>query len=124
MPIEFKFNKQKMTLYGALISPVTLEEFRDVLKKIVHSPDFPPDIRTLWDLRKLDFKEINRHVEESLIELKKQFPQRGEAKLAFIVADSLAFGMTRMYEIMADDLPQKTRVFLNYSEGEQWLLDS
>jgi hypothetical protein len=122
MPMEFRFDAEKQALFGTITSPLTLDEYRSSIEAIVRSKEHPPDIRTLWDLRELDFNEIDRSLEKSLILVSKEFPERGSAKIAFIVKSDLGFGMTRMFEALADKLGYETKVFRSYSEGENWLI--
>lgn len=42
--------------------------------------------------------------------------------MALVVADDHAFGMSRMYEARADDLPQQIGVFRSLENAENWLL--
>jgi hypothetical protein len=124
MPVEIRYDNEKGLLYGSLCSPLTYDEFQSAIETITQSPEYPPDVRTLWDLRQLDFKQTDRKFGETLIAIKQRFPERGTARLAFVVKDDLGFGMSRMYEALADRLPQQTKVFKSYSEGENWLLAS
>ncbi|MCF6187007.1 MAG: hypothetical protein L3J49_05955 [Desulfobulbaceae bacterium] len=101
---------------------MTEEEFQTSLQEILQSAQFPPDTRTLWDLRELDFSTIDSLMEKRFITIRREYPERGRARLAFIVAGDLAFGMGRMYEMLSEDLPQTIRTFRKYSEGENWLL--
>ena len=122
MPIEFRYDPEKEALFGTMKSPMTLEEYRSSIEAIVRSKEFPPDIRTLWDLGELEFNDVDRSFEESLISISEQFPERGPAKIAFIVKSEVGFGMTRMFEILAEKMGYETMVFRSYSEGENWLI--
>ena len=122
MPIEIHYDKEKDTLYGNMLGHVTLEEFEKILKMILLSDEFSPDTKTLWDLRKQDFRNIDTDFEMQLIDIRKKYAKRGNALLAFVVSDDLGFGMSRMYQILSDKLPQHIMVFREYSEAEEWLL--
>jgi hypothetical protein len=124
VPIEYRYDRDKKTLYGSVTSPLTIPQLEEMLVGVTSSKDFPPDTRTLWDLRGVDFEGIDRGFEELVISVRRQYPQRGEARIALVVEDQLGLGMTRMYEILGEDLPQQTRVFTSYAEGEQWLLEA
>ncbi len=123
MPISFHYDRGKKILYGTMTGRITEDEFQASLQEILQSDQFPPDTRTLWDLRELDFSTIDSLMEKRLINIRRKYPERGRARLAFIVAGDLAFGMGRMYEILSEDLPQEIKIFKKYSEGENWLLD-
>jgi hypothetical protein len=122
MPIEFRYDPEKKALFGAMTSPLSLDEYRSTVAAIVQSEEFPPEIRTLWDLRELEFTAIDRGFEEKLISISEQFPQRSPAKVAFVVKNELGYGMIRMFEMLAEKLAYRTMVFKSYSAGEEWLL--
>jgi len=122
MPISFHYDRGKKIIYGTMTGQITEDEFQASLQEILQSEHFPPETRTLWDLRELDFSTIDTLLEKRLINIRRKYPERGRARIAFIVASDLGFGMGRMYEILSEDLPQTIRTFRNYSEGEDWLL--
>ena len=96
------------------------------MDKITKSDQYPPNINALWDVRDQDFSNVTPGTIQSLVNISRQYPERGTAWAAFIVEKDLAFGMLRMYEItssMADsDSSQNLRVFRSYNEAEKWLL--
>ena len=122
MPIEFSYDPEKKALFGAMTGSLSLDEYRSSVEAIVRSEEFPPDIRTLWDLRELEFTAIDRSLEVKLVSVSEQFPERSPAKIAFVVKSELGFGMIRMFELLADKLAFRTMVFKSYSEAEAWLL--
>jgi hypothetical protein len=122
MPVEYRVDPEKRAIFGSMKSPLTFEEYRSAIEAIVQSREHPPDIRTLWDLRELDFSEIDRSFEEGLIKISEELPQRGSPRIAFVVGTDLAFGMIRMFESLAERLGYETMVFKSYTEGEDWLL--
>lgn len=122
MPIELRYIEESEFLVGTLSSPLKPEEFREALETIVASDQYSVDIRTLWDGSDLDFHTINRGLLERMVEVRNDFPQRGEARLAFVVDNDLGFGMARMYEILSEELPQESRVFRSFKEGQDWLI--
>ena len=122
MPIDLHYDREKNILYVTIGEQITQEEFSKAIEKITHSDEFPPDVPTLWDLRTGDFTTADSSLTTLFIEIRKKHPERGKAKIALIVSDDLAFGMSRMYELKAFDLPQEMRVFRDYAEGEQWII--
>jgi len=119
MPIEF--NYENGIVYGAFKSPLNIDEIKKAIALLTQSAQFPADADTLWDLRELDFAQINHDMERQLIEIRQLFPERGQARIAFVVDTDLAFGMTRRYEMLSANLPQQIRVFRDYAKAETWL---
>jgi len=117
------YDKDKGILYGVADQQLSLEELGQAMQDILHSTEYPPNTPALWDLRKLDFKNIDKTYIQNLMALRKDNPQRGQAKIAIIADQDLGFGLSRMYEMLSDDLPQRIMVFRNMSDGEAWLLE-
>lgn len=122
MPIELRYYPEDEYLVATLKSPVTTAEFRESMETILNSEQYPPDVRTIWNGQKLDFHQITRGFQERIVEIRCEYPERGKAQLAFVVADDLGFGMARMYEILSEGLPQESRVFRSLEEGQKWLV--
>lgn len=122
MPIYIKYDKEKNILYGSIEGRYVIKEIRQVVKDITESEEFSPDVRTLWDMRKVDFAETDPLLITEAVTIRNESPERRKAKLAFIVDSELGFGMMRMYELLSDASLENVMVFKDYSEGESWLL--
>ena len=122
MPIQFKYNQNKDVLYGSIEGQLTFDEFKLMLEQIVESKEFRPDVRTLWDLRNLDFAKVDEQFERQILQIRQSFPERGNAKIALVSDNDLGFRMTRVYKVLSEKLPQNVKVFRDYMAGEDWLL--
>ena len=122
MPIQFKYNQNKDVLYGSIEGQLTIDEFKLMLEQVVESKEFRPDVKTLWDLRNLDFTKIDASFERQLIQIRRSFPERSNAKIALVSENELGFALSRMYQILSDVLPQNVKVFRDVIDGENWLL--
>ena len=126
MAIDIKYQPEKEYVLIAVKGISSIEEFKTILDTITQSEEYPPNINTLWDVREQDFSSISLESMKSLIQISNNYPERGTAKVAFIVKGNLAYGMMRMYETFSSfeglNLRQHLRVFKNFSEGEKWLL--
>lgn len=122
MPIYFNYEKEKGALYGSIEGEFSVKEVDLAIKEITESKKFPPDIRALWDMRGLDFETTDITVLMDAASARNRNPQRANSKLAFIVDPGLGYWRMRMYEALTDDLRFRVRVFLDYAEGESWLL--
>ena len=122
MPVHFKYNNNNNVLYGSIEGQLTIDEVRLMMEELVVSKDFASDVRALWDLRKLNFTNIDANFERQLILLRKSFPERGKAKIALVSNVDLSFGMRKMYEMLADDIHQNMKVFSNFTDAENWIL--
>lgn len=127
MPININYDPEEDILIITVKGLCTLQEYETAMDGITNSKQYPADINALWDVREQDFSNVNTGIVQNLININKRYPDRVDAKKAFIVNRNLAFGMLRMYEMYSSIKEANTskylRVFRSYSEGEKWLLD-
>ena len=126
MAVDIKHDPKKGFLIITVTGQLSHEEYKAVMDEITQSDQYPANINALWDVRDQDFQSVTSGTVKRIIEISKQYPERGSSHVAFIVKNDLAYGMLRMYELASSveesDSPQNHRVFRDYSEGEKWLL--
>lgn len=123
MPISFYYNREQGILYGLMEGILTLAEYKEAMEELTNSEDFSPGCGRLWDMRTVDFNQIDRDFENHVIEILRALPERGRPKVACVVEGELGFGMGRMFETLAEQLPQKIRIFKDYDVANSWVLD-
>ena len=124
MPIHLYYDKKKEILNCSIDQSFSFEELESTFYTITHSAEYLPDVKTLWNIERLDLKEINKDFMNGLISIRKKFPQRRNAKIAIIIPSDLGFGLSRMYEAFSENqgMPQSIHVFRNHADAEKWLL--
>jgi len=122
MSIEINYDETKKILIGVINGKVSVKQFQGAIKEILTSSSFAPDTNTLWDLNDLDFSSMDSDMQREFIRIRKNLPERGNAKLAFVAGCDLSYGMMRMYETLSSELEQVIMVFRDYDAAEQWLL--
>ena len=122
MPIKYKYHKEKDILLVTAEGEVSLDDLDRLLNDITRSTEFPPDIRTIWDIRKAKLPPSNTDYEERYVTIRKKYPERGNARIAYVADKDLSFGMARKFEMLSDILPQRMEVFRDFSKAEEWLL--
>ncbi|MDH5396038.1 MAG: hypothetical protein OEW97_07160 [Gammaproteobacteria bacterium] len=123
MAINFKYDSEKEFLVIKISGLLDWDKLRQAAENIATSTEFPKDVDTLYDLTEMDFSNITAEFEQKLIHFRKQL-DRGNAKIACLVANDVGFGMGRMYEVLSEDLPQQVRVFRELNEAQMWLLST
>lgn len=123
MPVNYKYNPVKNALYGNMEGKISLDELKEALDQITNSKEFSPDVKAIWDLRKLDFTSLNTEFGEQLVSIRSLRPERGETKIAIVAEHDLGFGLNRMYGALSEKLAQKVMAFRDYDEAEAWLLN-
>ena len=123
MAISFKYDNEKKVLFITLEGEVLLKDLDQLYIDIVTSKEFPPDIRSVWDFRKADFSLIDLNFLESVFSIRKKYPERGNARAAFVADSDLSYGVSRMYEVLSSfELPQQIQAFREFSRAEEWVL--
>ena len=123
MPMEYRYDEAKQTIYAVAKGSVNTDELDAFMTFVTQAEEFSPDTRTLWDLRELDFNSVDRQFVEQFVNTREKYPDRGAARIAMIVGSDHGFGMTRMYEMLSDRLPQNIKVFREPGEATAWLFD-
>ena len=119
MPIAFDPSGgfMRVTPAGAL----TYESFVEAFEALVAHESFHPGVNTLWDLRGAPLAgvptETLRRIARFVVG--RQDERRG-ARVAVAVDSDAAFGVARIYEALAADLPMEFRVFRDIEEAERW----
>lgn len=122
MTLKYHYDSKKGILFGEMSTPLTIDELQNGLIELLESDEIPSTVKTIWDFRNLDFTTIDTDFMMQFIDIREKYPQRGNAKIAFVVMGDFAFGMIRMYEGHSTHLPQQTMVFQDYSSALNWLL--
>ena len=104
---------------------MTIEVFKQTMDELISSKEYPPNVSTIWDMRKLDFDLIDSNFVKRLIALRKGVDgTRQNVKIAYVVNTDLSFGMARMYESFSEiaELAQSIQIFRNIDDAKIWLL--
>jgi hypothetical protein len=101
----------------------SVDEYLEEMERFLASEIFRPGMASLWDFRETtvdsvspeDLKEIARY-NSSIAS------RRGDAwKVALVVGEPLAFGLSRMFGTFAHDAPNLVNVFRTMEEADKWL---
>lgn len=123
MSITYNYNPEKDAIYAAIEGKITFEEFQLTLAKFTEIENFPPNTRILWDLRKMDFSNVDWDFSKQLVTIREMNPKRANTRIALITDSSFGYGITEMHIFQsANKLPQEMMLFRDYEEGEKWLL--
>ena len=125
MPIKLHYDERDEILYCYCDKTFSKDEFKSTMNMITQSNEYPPDVKTIWDVKKVDGNSIDENFMKEIITIRNKYPQRGSAKFAIIAPSDLAFGLGRMYETLSgiEGLSQSIYVFRNHVDAKKWLLD-
>ena len=120
MSLDYTHDPENNILIIRIKHLINLDQIKDSFVEVFSSGELPHDINTLYDLQDMDFSNITTEFEKRLIMFRESL-NRGNAKIACVVATDLGYGMGRMYEALSDHLPQQVRIFRSMNEAKDWL---
>jgi len=105
--------------------PVSPELLDATLSTITTSAEYPPNADTIWDFRTADFSIVGADQMRRMLMVRKKHVAREGSLMALVVADDVAFGMSRMFQFLAEDVVTSTlRVTRSLADAEQWIVES
>jgi hypothetical protein len=124
MAIDIKHDQDRQMLNIIISETFDLDELTSTFEAITNSRDYPPNIRAVWDFRKADISSVNADIINRLVEIRSHFTKRSNCRSALIVSSDLQYGFSRMFEMLTDGkIPPQLKVFREYEEAVQWILD-
>lgn len=100
--------------------------YRNLMERILNDPRFVPSMHMLWDfttstlidLSNDDFEGIKNYIQ-------KNAERRGSGyRAAFLVSKEVDFGLSRMYQMLSEDLPVTFEVFKDREEAMSWIIQN
>jgi len=122
MAIQIDFDSTCGILRALISDKSDTDEYRDVMVQITSGDHYPAKVPTIWDLRKLDFADLDSQLGQYVKEIRSSFKKRGNAKIAYVVLDQLGYGLMRMFQVMTDT-EEDSLVCYGYNEAEGWIRD-
>ena len=123
MDISTEINKKKNMRWHIVKGAIDLRELTDYLKEIYNSPDFDSEMNVFWDLQEADFSCVASEDIRSFRDyVYKQWGVGGKSKAALIVSRTSDYGVSRMYQIMMENVTSsKIAVFRDRNEAKEWI---
>jgi hypothetical protein len=123
MPFALSYDPRKAIARVAIVGRLLPDEFQVALDRLTTSTEHAPDVDTIWDLRGADFLAADAELLRRIVALAQTYPARHGCRSALLVAGDLAFGMCRMFTLMADGVvPQQLNVCRDLAEAEAWIV--
>jgi hypothetical protein len=118
MPASYQIDTANRLIVIKLSEKITEQEIINDRERLAADPQFDPTFSQLIDLRNAWQVEsptatINKLAQSSLF--------KAGVKKAIIAHDDLAFGLSRMYELLSLDLNQQTMIFHEIDKALEWL---
>ncbi len=122
MAITKLFDRSKQLVTFTCQGELTFDEISSHLKAMYASDDIEYIRDVIWDLRHATLAGLsNEEILRTRDTVKAHKDVRKPGKSALVFPADVDFGLGRMYETQAQDLPIKTRVFRTMEEALRWL---
>lgn len=123
MEVNTRIDKDNNLRMHTVVGYVSKNELFSKLLEIYASPDFNPDMNTLWDVRCADFKSVvMSDVLEAVDFVQEQWKTGKPIRVAFLVASEMDYTLATMYEtLLEENAKLKNRIFRNIDEALNWL---
>lgn len=99
---------------------ITLKELLQHQDELLEDPLFRNNLDKIVDMSLVESLDLHLEDEHQLVNYKMAKGIR-ERRMAFIAKDDLHFGMSRMYQIVSEDVHQDVHVVRNLEEALAWL---
>ena len=123
--MQFQISFDRCPSYVHIISSgeASVRGFERLITAMLASPAWQPGLKQLVDHRNLRIGNFSRNDIEAIVEFVKSRREKiGNGRCAFVVGDTLGFGLVRMYDLMGDELIHpELRIFYSEEEAVQWL---
>ena len=123
MNISTKINAEKKLRIHVVEGSININELAKFLKNLYNSDEISPSLNVFWDLRKADFSKVSSSQIRNFTEfIGKNWGIGGKNKAALIVSKDLDYGLSRMYQMLMDNVSQsKISIFKDMDEAEKWI---
>lgn len=124
MTVKSTIDPNSGVIVHAVTGTLDLDEVVGALERILNHPLFTPGSDVLWDFSYaitggLDARELRSLVRR----VGERMDGRGEGyKIALVAPRDVDYGLARMYEAYASELPVELSVFRSSGEAWDWLL--
>lgn len=122
MPIQFQYIAALHCLYTVAKGKVSLREFLEYHRSVAIT-DPPPILLIFSDYRELDPAGLTTSdIEKIKVDaLHRTEYKYGLVKQAFVVTDTLTFGLSRMFDGLVFSKKYQVSVFTDINEAKRWL---
>ena len=118
MPASYKIAAARGVVFTSGSGVLTDEDCFAHVRALSTDPDFKPSMHQLADLTHVTEVRLTAGGIQRLAE---RVPFGEGSRRAFVVADDVAFGMARMYQILTSDHAHDLTVFRDLDEARAWL---
>ncbi len=123
MPVEIHIDADRNLIRCIVHGSLSPAELKSVFLTMIDRADFKPGMNVLYDFTDGITAELtSENMREHVKTVASHRQQRGENyRVAVLAPRDLDFGMFRVYQALADELPLHIRVVRTRDEADAWL---
>ncbi len=118
------FDPQANIVYVNIVGSPTPTDIQRLIATQVRHPDYKDGMNELWDFREATMGHISEQDLRLLADFVKETFYSVKKRIAFVVNDSLSFGMGRMWITIAElsGADHDRRLFESVDAAKSWLI--
>lgn len=118
------FDLQHNIVYLNIVGSPTPSDIKHLIAAQINHPDYQSGMNELWDFREASMGHISEQDLRVLADYVKETFNGVKKRIAFVVNDSLSFGMGRMWITIAELSGAKhdRRLFESVDAAQSWLI--
>ena len=122
MPVTARVDPDTGIAHYLAAGELTRDEVLAVIEQVYCDPDYREPWRSIWDMTGatpvLNVEELRK-----VVAYVRAHRPADKGKVAIVATEDLAFGLGRMYELLASGQEVETRVFRDPELARHWLLE-
>lgn len=122
MPVTYRFDPDFGFIWTQCVGPVTFDEVRAHFRELESNPATPPSLDVLLDLSALTTLPESDELRGVVGELRRLEPRIKWGACAIVAVEDATFGISRMFEVFAEQQFTRTHVFRDLSKAHNWLV--
>ncbi len=122
MTLTHRIDAESGIVYVDVVGSFTMKEIKALIDGVVKDPDFRRGYHILSDHRRIGDPATAGQVRGTVEHIAALIDALGESKWAIVASKEASYGMMRMMEMLAEDLPIQISVFRDLEDARDWLL--
>ena len=122
MPVSYEFDPDFGFVWTRCAGATTLDEVRAHFAGLEVDPKTPARLNVLLDLSTMSSLPESNQLQAIVDELRRLRARIAWGACAIVAVNDALFGMSRMFEVFAEQQFKRTRVFRDLSMARNWLI--
>lgn len=125
MATELSFDASKKIARIKIKGRTGSGEILETFDLAVASEEYAPGMGRLWDFTEVDLRDLDSATIREMARYSARFPPGiGDVRVAFVVKESMVFGLTRMFQAYSDAHARTSvQIFETVESAEAWMTE-